>query len=310
MFKYAVQRKANLDAFTSDHVQLYESDSIHAVLIGAAKAVLQYDLEDRNEVFRTEHLGDYRQPEYGLFGFLPDQANKEGISPLFGRENIRCMDFACGTGLLVQNLAPYIESGTVVGIDISQAQIDEFRKKIPTIHNLNSRLVVKPYRYDIIDPAFNKENRIETPRELQYGTFDIITTTLSFHNLSALQQIVVELKRYLKREGCLIILDMYDHKDEYSNSESTTEVNLGSAVAYHGGFSPKQMHEKLDPLGFSTVEAGIKYLYEHWCNEQNIYNHMPAPVIAETLKSAPKRQRAGKTEYLVPRSLVLAICKK
>jgi len=310
MSEYAIQRKANLDTFTPSKVQFYESDSLHAILIGATKAVLQYDLKDRTKVFKTEQLGDYRLPEYGLVNYLPDKESEDDISPLFRRENIRYMDFACGTGLLAQNLAPYIKSGTVIGIDISEAQIDAFKSKIPAICTLNPRLVVKPYKYDIIDPEFNRENHLEVPQELQYGSFDIITTTLSFHHFSALKQIVVELKKYLKKDGCLIVVDMYDHKDEYNGIQGAAETNVTSAVAHNGGFSPKQMHKKLDPIGFSSVGTGIKYLYEHWCNHQNLYNHLPPPVVAKALKSAPKRQRAGQTEYLVTRSLVLAICRK
>ncbi|VEU24052.1 DEKNAAC105137 [Brettanomyces naardenensis] len=299
---YSSQRQANISNFNPQRILAYESDSMKAILLGVTKSILQHESSDRQTLFKTEHLGDYTLPDYGLEHYLPPPS----ISPIFHRKGLKIMDFACGTGLLVQDLAPYLTDATVIGIDISDSPLAAFSSKLDGISKVNPSLVVKPYRYDIIDEQFNSENGLQRPPELVYGTFDLITTTLSFHHFSELDKIVAELYKYLKKDGKLIIVDMYDHKDEYAPDE----VDRNSAVAHHGGFSPDQMKQKLAPFEFASVEVSEKYVYEHWCSEDNLMNHLPKPRAIKALKDAPRRERGGRVEYLVTRSLVMAIGRK
>lgn len=300
---YSQQRQANIDNFSTERVKNYESDSLDAILTGSAKSVLQSGLPDRAAVFKTEQLGDHKLPNYGLDNFLPDKAD---VSPEVTKKGLKYMDFACGTGLLVKKLAPYLSDATIVGIDISDAQVAAFNERVPEIGKINPSLKVEAFKYDIIDQKFDADNGLKAPAQLQQGTFDLITTTLSFHHFSELEKIVTQLKSYLKVGGKLVIVDMYDHKDEYIRDH----VDTNSPVAHHGGFSPAQIQEKLAPIHFTKVESQIKYLYEHWCSETNLRNHLPLPAVEKALKSAPTRQRVGSTEYLVSRTLVLTICTK
>ncbi|QPG75561.1 hypothetical protein FOA43_002916 [Brettanomyces nanus] len=309
MSNYSKQRQANLENFSTDKVLHYESDSLKAILTGCSKCVLQHDLPDRKAVFEAEQLGNYTLPDYGLTDYLPDaEAADNLVSPVFLQDNLKMMDFACGTGLMVQKLAPYFKGAnpTVIGIDISAAQIDAFQSKLQTIYRVNPSLNVQAYQYDIIDEQFDRDNSLNRPDELVEDSFDIITTTLSFHHFSELKRIVGQLLKYLKKNGKLIIVDMYDHKDQYIQEN----VDSDSPVAYHGGLSPSQIKQKLDSFHFSRLEASVKYNYEHWCGVANLENHLPKPTVERALREAPKRLRDGKMEYLVPRELVLAICTK
>ena len=109
---------------------------------------------------------------------------------LDGSEKI--LDIGTGTGEILPWIAEQIESGTVIGTDISKKMIERTRNKIEK-KDLNEK--VKVVYDDIQNSRFPDDH------------FDRIIATFTFTTVPDPRKTAEECKRLLKKDGKMIILD-------------------------------------------------------------------------------------------------------
>ncbi|GME76711.1 unnamed protein product [Ambrosiozyma monospora] len=140
--------KPNADhTYTKEVSRWSENASIRAMMKANCNSILTYASPNQPPVSVDSFLGDYTEPEFGLgdsFLLKPDDVE---VSPLFKSvKPIKVLDFACGTGMLAEYLAPYLPAGSqVVGVDLSKSQLDIFHERMNEIKSKNPKLDVKLY---------------------------------------------------------------------------------------------------------------------------------------------------------------------
>ncbi|MBI4115170.1 MAG: methyltransferase domain-containing protein [Candidatus Omnitrophica bacterium] len=128
----------------------------------------QYDLRWRRYVSST-------------LSFLKKWMNVKGTE--------RILDVACGTGTLEQLLVKDHPNQNISGVDISEKMLAVARSKLSTYPNV----------------TFFKASAFRIPFPEEH--FDLVVCANSFHFFDDPTQSLVEMKRVLKTDGKLIILD-------------------------------------------------------------------------------------------------------
>lgn len=110
------------------------------------------------------------------------------------------LDVATGTGHTAFAFAPYVRQ--VIGIDLTLAMLIEARK-------LKAELGVRAVEFRLADVH-------ELPFE--DGTFDIVTCRRSAHHFVDVHRALLEMKRVLKPNGCLVIDDRTVPEDDFMDA--------------------------------------------------------------------------------------------
>jgi ubiquinone/menaquinone biosynthesis C-methylase UbiE len=98
--------------------------------------------------------------------------------------NQTILDIGCGTGIILSSIK---EGNFLYGLDISEAMIEEAKKRLPIEANLVvGDAEILPWQDDF---------------------FDTVLCTFSFHHYPQPQNVVREILRVLKKEGRLILAD-------------------------------------------------------------------------------------------------------
>ena len=104
------------------------------------------------------------------------------------------LDIGCGTGILLLEAEKAVgEEGTAVGLDIEQAMIAQAKQRAAKNHSQATFEVASVEQIPYPD-----------------NTFDVAIGSLMFHHLTEIQKTegFVELKRILKQNGRLLIVDL------------------------------------------------------------------------------------------------------
>lgn len=136
----------------------------------------------------------------------------EAIVEKLHRNQLRTLDFGCGTGLLSQFLIDKISS--LVGIDTTQEMLDQFNEKFADFKKAQS------YCLNI------EEN--ELPKEL--GKFDLIISAMAFHHLKHPMKGLSHLIDILNPDGEIFIIDL--EKEDGSFHPDNKKMGV-----HHFGFS-------------------------------------------------------------------------
>lgn len=105
------------------------------------------------------------------------------------RPGIKILDLSCGTGELLQTLFRKSKGkAKLYGLDISENMLQKARQKLPA--------EVMLVRGDVHNILFDSEE------------FDYVLCTEAFHHYHSQNQAVAEMKRVLKNDGKIIIVDV------------------------------------------------------------------------------------------------------
>ncbi|RDB19283.1 hypothetical protein Hypma_013693 [Hypsizygus marmoreus] len=112
----------------------------------------------------------------------------------FDENETTVMEFACGTGLVSRELAPY--SKRIVGVDISQGMVDQFNRRVTNqgipFEEMNAVCV---------------ELKGEAG-ELGDERFDVIFCASSYHHFTSIDDVTRVLAYFLKPGGSLFVVDL------------------------------------------------------------------------------------------------------
>lgn len=260
----------NLKHFTSDIINEYDSRPLTQKL---CKLVPQL-------------LLDYPQlkADYDSVDTFVSQTQK---SEIFTKDKV-LLDFACGTGIISEQLYPFVKQ--LIGIDINQHVLDIFNKRLNKYDNVESHLV------DILEESLVTSNLI--------GSVDIITCTISYHHLGDYESITAKLAQFLAPGGVLFIVDFYNPNVEQLGDGRVSE---DSAVTHMGGLRKQSLLNTLSKAqlkGKVEIIPGIK----SWYHEQFIKNHCAVETM-DQLKAGtlPTKQLNGDTLYFIDIDLVVAV---
>jgi ubiquinone/menaquinone biosynthesis C-methylase UbiE len=111
------------------------------------------------------------------------------------------LDLACGGGWLTAYLSSFEQIKLIFALDSSNRFLNEL--VLPTVKILNGN----PSKVNLIEGLF-------TPLLFEDSTLDLVVSSSSLHHAESLEGVLKEIKRVLKKDGLLIILN----ETPYSNT--------------------------------------------------------------------------------------------
>ncbi|KAG0651262.1 putative methyltransferase [Hyphodiscus hymeniophilus] len=177
--------------------------------------------------------------------------------------NVRLLDYACGTGLVSRALAPYITSAT--GIDISSSMVHEYNTSASNqgIPESEMHAVVG----NLIDSSSLPDSSFEGK---EFFDFDVAAVGMGWHHFTDPAYAAKALGKRLKKGGVLLIIDFLPH-------EGIGEGGHGHGHAHHHGHSGNHNHnhshdagdqgekERADGYGEDkNMESAAAHTVTHW----------------------------------------------
>lgn len=197
----------------------------------------------------------------------------------------RLLDFACGTGIMIENIVKYFDE--VVGADINENLLSIF----------SSRYKGKAYKIDILQESTDI-----------LGVFDVIVCTLAYHHLDDYEAITAKLAQLLVPGGKLFIVDLYNSDVEVMDPRKSESVN--NSVTHMGGLKKDSLKETLTKAG---LKPDLKFALNQpiWQMADFIVNHGTQKLI-DDYKSGKLESKEidGQTFYSFETDLVMAIGQK
>lgn len=139
---------------------------------------------------------------------------------------MRIMDFGSGTGLLLENIAPYVKS--ITAVDISPSMNEQLQQKRG---NLDCEL-------ELIEMDFTQETLDRK--------FDGIISSMTLHHIKDVPAMFQKFHLMLKKDGFIAIADLATEDGSFH------EENTG---VYHLGFDLQELTEAANLAGFKKINA-------------------------------------------------------
>ncbi|BCD60621.1 MULTISPECIES: class I SAM-dependent methyltransferase [unclassified Nitratiruptor] len=144
----------------------------------------------------------------------------KAIKECVRKKSLDILDFGCGTGLVSYELTDIANS--ITGVDTAPKMVEMFNAKSPSPS-------IKAYCKDI--------DAIEPP-------FDLIVSSMTFHHIEDIHEIIGKLYAKLKSDGIICIADLVTEDGTFHSD------NRG---VHHFGFDPKWLEDQLQKQGFTKV---------------------------------------------------------
>jgi SAM-dependent methyltransferase len=179
---------------------------------------------------------------------------------VWNSESTRVLDFACGTGLVSEVLAPYTKQ--LVGVDISPEMIEVFNTKVYN-HGVPKEemegLVV-----DITEPG--------TSDDLKLHNFDAAVASLCYHHISDTAKVTQALANRLRRGGRLYVVDLEKASNEWFDRFFHEHQDEAGVVHRHG-MDGNQLKKEFEDAGFKDVEVSRPFRVRVWVHQDKLGNH-------------------------------------
>ncbi|EAU81858.2 hexaprenyldihydroxybenzoate methyltransferase [Coprinopsis cinerea okayama7 len=191
-----------------------------------------HDFVEANRKHFNETASDYR-PSKSSSELARRIARAVLRRETFDDETTEVMDFACGPGLLSQQLAPHVKS--IVGVDISQGMTDIYNSFVS-----NQGIPPEEMRCMCVDLSTH------SPQELQSG-FDVVICAMAYHHFESIADMTRILTSYLKPNGRLLVVDLL--KAEDIDLDVIFPEHKDNIVAHRGGFKQEDIEEAFTTCG-------------------------------------------------------------
>lgn len=213
----------------------------------------------------------------------PERLRRKLVSP-----ECSIVDFACGTGLVMEKIAPYISKGKFTGIDISEAMLAQYDAKAEKLKTQFPDLAVRSLCGDIMDPAFDTSSLEKSA--------DILICTLAFHHLHQYDKVTQKLKTFVKSGGWILIYDFYNE-----DNELPVAPELAARGVSRHGLSVEEMSACLRQ-GCSNVSSVREFKAKVWQEKAFVLSHCSLR-ITDNLDSYPCKDDC----YYVGCSIILGV---
>ena len=148
------------------------------------------------------------------------------LSRIDFKPDMDIMDFGSGTGLLLEQIAPFVRS--ITAVDISKSMNQQLNKKRTSLD----------CELEIIEMDLTKSNLDRK--------FDGIISSMTLHHVDDLKSMFDKLHSMLMPGGFIALADL-ETEDGSFHTEDTG--------VYHFGFSRKELMDLATGAGFSQVEV-------------------------------------------------------
>ncbi|EUC38914.1 hypothetical protein COCCADRAFT_352 [Bipolaris zeicola 26-R-13] len=161
-----------------------------------------------------------------------------------GTQQVRMLDYACGTGLMTRIFAPYITHTTA--IDISPNMISTYTSRFAAAAATAPQpLTITTAVGNLFDKSDPNPSSLDAA---EFRDFDLATVGFGFHHFEDVVYAAQQLKERLKPGGVLVINDFLEGGDVLVDEEGKmVEGSEGNhAVHHHGhghGHGHKHEHE-------------------------------------------------------------------
>lgn len=169
------------------------------------------------------------------------------------------VDFACGTGLVLEKIAPYIPQGKFIGVDISEAMLSKFNGRGEKLKSTYPDLTIQSVCGDIMDRLFDA-SKLEK-------SADVLLCSLAFHHLHEYKQVAQKLKTLVKPGGWIFIYDFYNEDNELPVSAALA----ARGVSRHG-LSIDEMNDCFKD-GCRNVSSAREFKVKLWQEEEFVLSH-------------------------------------
>ncbi|RPB01846.1 S-adenosyl-L-methionine-dependent methyltransferase [Choiromyces venosus 120613-1] len=212
---------------------------------------------------------DARAKASGVIGIIGENIllRREWSGAEWSENTTRVLDYACGTGLISQIIAPYTKQ--IIGMDISLKMVEKFNEKVRDqgIPEEEMRALVADLCADELDPSLSNS---------EYHNFDVIVCGFAFHHFSNVKLATERLVERLKpNTGVLLVIDFKSHRPFPSHianhgghthhgghphsghghhGESAGAVLKALDTVVHGGFSQEDMRKFFEGSGLVDVD--------------------------------------------------------
>lgn len=247
--------QANITTYDKEHAKSY--DASHADLVSQiARAILSKD---------------------------PDAWDPESTTVL---------DFACGSGLLSQNLAPHARS--IVGIDIAPEMVALYNDKV------SNQGIPFEEMHAVVG------NLITEKTALSGYKFDIAVNSLSLHHIDDIEGAIRGMQLHLKTGGRIYIADIAHGVGSFHGHKDATEA-LAKGVAHHHGVPANVVEKACKQCSLKNFEASSPFRVKQWVSEEKYKKHIPSSEQDRVEKTQAKTRINSKneTEYSLSMNLML-----
>ncbi|KAF9254216.1 S-adenosyl-L-methionine-dependent methyltransferase [Marasmius fiardii PR-910] len=202
---------------------------------------IQGDIATANKAYFDAHSHSYDD-----IPFVIKTTKEIGASIIetvpFSKEYTTVLEYACGTGLVSNELIPHCKS--LIGVDISEGMIGQFVKRF-------EKQSLPPTKVRGICQELKGEQG-----ELDGQTFDIVVCSMAYHHFDPqnLQNITNILASFLKPEGYLAVIDNQPNADGSSTVGNHANANLEGALGRTTGFSRMDMEGLFSESGLTFRE--------------------------------------------------------
>jgi ubiquinone/menaquinone biosynthesis C-methylase UbiE len=146
------------------------------------------------------------------------------------RNNFRLLDFGCGTGLVGLSFSSLVNS--ILMIDNSKAMLSLLQNKVINTNLKNIEIM---------------EGDIEK-LEIKQSSIDLIISSMTFHHIKNIPNILNILHSLLKENGCIVIGDLCKEDGNFHGLE----------IAEHNGFEIDEITEM-----FNKSNLLVKNIYKY-----------------------------------------------
>ena len=192
----------------------------------------------KNQYDQFAEIYDRRWSRYvsDTLNFLIDYL--QGSRQISGNEHV--LDLACGTGELERRLLNLHPDLNVIGVDISEKMLDVARLKLPNLEFVKASASSLPF------PDHN---------------FDIVVTVSAFHYFEQPLDTLKEIRRILKPQGKLIIMDWC--RDYWLCQALDLFLKIFDP-AHKICYTQKELSDLLTTSGLDVIEARKQKLGTLW----------------------------------------------
>ncbi|KAG5727411.1 hypothetical protein E4T56_gene11935 [Termitomyces sp. T112] len=166
------------------------------------------------------------------------------------------LEYACGTGLVSRELAPYTKR--IVGVDISQGMVDQYNLRV---------------RNQGIPPeemqAFRAELKGEAG-ELGDEKFDVIICASAYHHFPDIDAVTRILTHFLKYGGVFLVVDLAkrtgDHAHEQGHGHEHHQLipdHVHHIVPHRGGLGESDMRRAFESAGLNSFSFDDSLVAKH-----------------------------------------------
>lgn len=273
---------ANKESFASMGHE-YDANPLNKTLTDFfAASILRFDTSAERKTFDNSEKPITEEEASDLLSCIPPDFKRHLIQP-----NSRVIDFACGTGLLVNKLAPFMPQGEITGIDISDAMLSSFDAKAEQMKRKFPDLKVRSICGDLLDPSFDTAGL--------KNSADVVICTLAFHHFHAYDKVAKILTTFVRPGGYVLVYDFYNEDNEKHISPELAKKGVS-----HHGLTIEEMNLCFSHC--SSVSTAREVKIQLWQEELFVLGHCRQEVI-DNLPNVPKKDG----RYYVESSVLLTV---